>query len=69
MWLARVAGAADCRAAEGRQWVIGLISVTRKEPGICRQGRRTVRTFADQAVIAIQNVELFEEVQAQDAGA
>ena len=46
--------------------VIGLISVTRKEPGsFADKDVELLRTFADQAVIAIQNVELFEEVQAK----
>ncbi len=43
---------------------IGLISVTRKEPGTFAQHHiQLVRTFADQAVIAIENVRLFDEVQ------
>ena len=46
--------------------VIGLISVTRKEPGsFADKDVELLRTFADQAVIAIQNVELFEEVKAK----
>jgi GAF domain-containing protein len=46
--------------------VIGTISITRKEPGsFVEKDVELVRTFADQAVIAIQNVELFEEVQAR----
>src|SRR4051812_39881337 len=45
---------------------IGLISVTRKEPGkFARHHVQLVRTFADQAVIAIENVRLFDEVQAR----
>jgi GAF domain-containing protein len=47
---------------------IGAISVTRKEPGaFADKDKELLRTFADQAVIAIQNVELFEEVQARTA--
>jgi two-component system, NtrC family, sensor kinase len=45
---------------------IGLISVTRKEPGtFAAHHVQLVRTFADQAVIAIENVRLFDEVQAK----
>src|SRR6266849_1467965 len=45
---------------------IGLISVTRKEPGkFAEHHIQLVRTFADQAVIAIENVRLFDEVQAR----
>jgi GAF domain-containing protein len=44
--------------------VIGLISITRKEPGaFAERDVELLRTFADQAVIAIQNVELFQQVQ------
>jgi PAS domain S-box-containing protein len=46
--------------------VIGLISVTRKEPGTFAEHHvQLLRTFADQAVIAIENVRLFDEVQAR----
>jgi len=45
---------------------IGLISVTRKEPGaFAEHDVNLLKTFADQAVIAIQNVKLFDEVQAR----
>jgi GAF domain-containing protein len=45
---------------------IGMISVTRKEPGtFAAHHIQLVRTFADQAVIAIENVRLFDEVQAK----
>jgi GAF domain-containing protein len=51
---------------KGDSAVIGFISITRKEPGtFADKDKELVRTFADQAVIAIQNVELFEEVQAR----
>ena len=67
MWLARVAGAAGLSVPlKGDDGVIGFISITRKEPGaFADKDVELVRTFADQAVIAIQNVELFEEVQAR----
>src|SRR4029079_18449849 len=46
--------------------VIGCISITRKEPGgFAEKDVELLQTFADQAVIAIKNVELFEEVQAR----
>ena len=45
---------------------IGLISVTREEPGtFAAHHMQLLRTFADQAVIAIENVRLFDEVQAK----
>ena len=45
---------------------IGIISVTRKEPGpFAAHHVQLVRTFADQAVIAIENVRLFDQVQAR----
>ncbi len=43
---------------------IGMISVTRKEPGAFAPADvQLLRTFADQAVIAIQNARLFNETQ------
>ena len=46
--------------------IIGAISITRKEPGaFADKDKELLRTFADQAVIAVQNVKLFEEVQAR----
>src|SRR5258706_230743 len=45
---------------------IGLIGVTRKEPGsFAAHHVQLLQTFADQAVIAIENVRLFDEVQAK----
>ncbi|MGB9116426.1 GAF domain-containing protein [Bradyrhizobium sp.] len=45
---------------------IGMISVTRKEPAtFAAHHVQLVRTFADQAVIAIENARLFDEVQAK----
>ena len=46
--------------------LIGTISVTRVEPGTFTDHHvQLLRTFADQAVIAIENARLFEEVQAR----
>jgi signal transduction histidine kinase len=46
--------------------VIGWISLTRKEAGgFAERDIELLQTFADQAVIAISNVELFQEVQAR----
>jgi len=43
---------------------IGMISVTRKDPGaFAGDDLKLLRTFADQAVIAIQNARLFNETQ------
>ena len=43
---------------------VGLISVTRKQPGTFAPHHiQLLQSFADQAVIAIENVRLFEEVQ------
>ena len=45
---------------------IGLISVTRAEPGAFADHHvKLLQTFADQAAIAIENVRLFDEVQAK----
>jgi two-component system NtrC family sensor kinase len=45
---------------------IGIISVTRVEPGsFATHHVQLLQTFADQAVIAIENVRLFNEVQAR----
>jgi two-component system NtrC family sensor kinase len=48
--------------------IIGAISITRRQPGaFAPQDVELLRTFADQAVIAIENVRLFDEVQARTA--
>jgi signal transduction histidine kinase len=50
------------------QVAIGAISVTRKEPGAFAVHHvQLLQSFADQAVIAIGNVRLFDEVQAKTA--
>src|SRR5262245_27174671 len=47
--------------------VIGTIAVTRREPGGCTDDEISLlRTFADQAVIAIENVRLFKELEARN---
>jgi GAF domain-containing protein len=47
--------------------VIGLLRVTRPEPGAFANDEITLlETFADQAVIAIENVRLFTELQANN---
>jgi two-component system NtrC family sensor kinase len=45
---------------------VGMISVTRKQPGTFAPHHvQLLQSFADQAVIAIENVRLFDEVQAK----
>ncbi|SIO66224.1 His Kinase A (phospho-acceptor) domain-containing protein [Bradyrhizobium erythrophlei] len=45
---------------------IGMISVTRREPGTFAEHHvQLLKTFGDQAVIAIENARLFDEVQAR----
>jgi GAF domain-containing protein len=47
---------------------IGIISVTRAETGLFREEHvRLLRTFADHAVIAVENARLFNEVQVKTA--
>ena len=62
---ARLSQHAD-HAAREQGAAIGMISVTRKEPGdFAAHHVQLLKTFADQAVIAIENVRLFDEVQAK----
>ncbi len=48
--------------------VIGVVVVKRREPGVFSPEQiRLLKTFADQAVIAVDNVRLFKELQARTA--
>src|SRR5262249_13646609 len=52
----------------GHDVAIGAISVTRREPGGFKEDEiGLLQTFADQAVIAIENVRLFKELEARNA--
>ena len=65
------AGATHSRALLGvplmrNQGIFGTIVLTRSQPGLfTRRQIEIVQTFADQAVIAVENVRLFDEVQAR----
>ena len=72
------AARAFAHAREFRSWVVvpllrqaeavGAIAVTRREPGGFTDDEiALLKTFADQAVIAIENVRLFKELQARNA--
>ena len=66
---ARVAGFRACLAVpmvhDGQ--VIGAIFVARKQPGLFADAKvQLLKTFADQAIIAIENVRLFNEIEARN---
>jgi GAF domain-containing protein len=71
-WTREIAPARGFRAALGVPLLrdsepIGTIAVSRVEPGRFSDGEISLlRTFADQAVIAIENVRLFTELQASN---
>ncbi|PPQ18918.1 hypothetical protein CV770_13290 [Bradyrhizobium sp. AC87j1] len=49
---------------KNEQGLLGLISVTRREPGpFAEHHVQLLRTFADQALIAIENMRLFDQVR------
>ncbi|MGH7344481.1 MAG: GAF domain-containing protein, partial [Candidatus Rokuibacteriota bacterium] len=48
--------------------VIGVVFVARREPGLFSDSQvELLKTFADQAVIAVQNVRLFTELEARNS--
>jgi two-component system, NtrC family, sensor kinase len=50
----------------GKEQVEGAIVLSREEPGLYPERQiETLKTFADQAVIAIENARLFDQVQAR----
>ena len=66
--MARQAAAACGRSDAARGHPIGAISVTRSEVGAFPDDQiALLQTFADQAVIAIENVRLFKELEARNA--
>jgi GAF domain-containing protein len=63
---ARVAGSRGCLAVPmvRDEQVVGAIFVARKQPGLFSDTQvQLLKTFADQAVIAIENVRLFNETK------
>jgi two-component system, NtrC family, sensor kinase len=70
-WLREVARTESFRSLvivpmlrEGRP--LGTLNVSRPEGGFSERQIQLLRTFADQAVIAIENVRLFQELQARN---
>jgi len=64
--VARISGFRSCLAVPmiRDEQVIGAIFVSRRQPGFFADRQvQLVRTFADQAVIAIENVRLFNETK------
>ena len=48
--------------------LVGVINIWRREPGAFTDGQKAlVQTFADQAVIAVENVRLFRELEKRNA--